>query len=392
MIKQLVRVRTVLEKTKPIDAKLKYQVEKLVKEAEAARSGVNTTSSSGRKDKLSFKPNPLAMAEKLDQEEQEENDDEEDQVYKAPKLSATHFVANEKAAAKEREKEAARFVWPFFFYRNAVFVLSSELPSIHRLRVFAQEELLSSRRAKASKSSLVRHLREELYQDRPEEVHVFGAGDDKLDDEEEERKNYEEDNFMRLMETKDYAKKKAKKRSLRVNAFEDFDDFGDLTAMAERNNDKALNIDELSSASKRRKLQPTANDDDDAGFNFDMDESDMMKGMQMYADASGKSKKKKAEKTEKYTRPDLMMPEEDWDAIDAGTRRKVGKNIIKNRGLTRARPKDQKNPRVKHRKKYEKALIKRKGQVQEFSGAQSSYGGEKSGIKTNLTKSTKIKK
>ena len=37
--------------------------------------------------------------------------------------------------------------------------------------------------------------------------------------------------------------------------------------------------------------------------------------------------------------------------------------MSKNKGLTPHRKKDNRNPRVKHRKKYRKALIRRKGKV-----------------------------
>jgi U3 small nucleolar RNA-associated protein 3 len=38
--------------------------------------------------------------------------------------------------------------------------------------------------------------------------------------------------------------------------------------------------------------------------------------------------------------------------------RKVTREILKNKGLVRNRRKDKRNSRVKHKKKYEKALIK----------------------------------
>ena len=40
--------------------------------------------------------------------------------------------------------------------------------------------------------------------------------------------------------------------------------------------------------------------------------------------------------------------------------RKVTREIIKNKGLTRNRRKDQRNSRVKHKEKYRKALTKMK--------------------------------
>ena len=60
-------------------------------------------------------------------------------------------------------------------------------------------------------------------------------------------------------------------------------------------------------------------------------------------------------------------------------------------GLTPHRKKEQRNPRVKHRKKFDKALKKRRSQVPDFRDHEGSYGGEKSGIKSNLTKSTKLR-
>lgn len=44
-------------------------------------------------------------------------------------------------------------------------------------------------------------------------------------------------------------------------------------------------------------------------------------------------------------------------------RRAITYQIAKNKGLTPHRKKEQRNPRVKHRKKFEKARIRRKGQV-----------------------------
>ena len=60
-------------------------------------------------------------------------------------------------------------------------------------------------------------------------------------------------------------------------------------------------------------------------------------------------------------------------------------------GLTPHRKKEQRNPRVKHRKKFDKALKKRRSQIPDMREQGGSYGGEKSGIKSGLTKSTKLK-
>ena len=65
--------------------------------------------------------------------------------------------------------------------------------------------------------------------------------------------------------------------------------------------------------------------------------------------------------------------------------------IMKNRGLTPHRKKENRNPRVKKRHQYEKAIVRRKGQVREvIAGAAGSYGGELTGIKANIARSRKI--
>ena len=102
-------------------------------------------------------------------------------------------------------------------------------------------------------------------------------------------------------------------------------------------------------------------------------------------------------------------------------KRAITYEMAKNKGLTPKRKKELRNPRVKNRRKYEKAKIRRKGQVNyyfipkkkngEFYLASKinnkfifvlfqvrlarkeipSYGGELSGIKTFVTKSIKFK-
>lgn len=76
---------------------------------------------------------------------------------------------------------------------------------------------------------------------------------------------------------------------------------------------------------------------------------------------------------------------------DGESKRKATKQILKNRGLIRVRPKKDRNSRVKHRIKYEKALKKRKSTNQEVRQAEDSYQGELTGIRTNLVKSHKIR-
>ncbi|XP_077998552.1 something about silencing protein 10-like isoform X1 [Glandiceps talaboti] len=82
---------------------------------------------------------------------------------------------------------------------------------------------------------------------------------------------------------------------------------------------------------------------------------------------------------------------EEDDETDPNTKRAITYEISKNKGLTPKRKKLNRNPRVKHREKYRKAKIRRKGQVREVRREIQRYGGEPSGIRAGVIKSIKIK-
>jgi U3 small nucleolar RNA-associated protein 3 len=108
-----------------------------------------------------------------------------------------------------------------------------------------------------------------------------------------------------------------------------------------------------------------------------------------YVAASAQRDAKRAAKEEKYLRSaGLVVTLEEEIALDA--KRDVGGKIMANRGLTPHRNKDHKNPRKRLRGKFEKAVVRRKGQVRSMREDQGGYGGEASGIKTSVTKSRKF--
>ena len=82
----------------------------------------------------------------------------------------------------------------------------------------------------------------------------------------------------------------------------------------------------------------------------------------------------------------------DADEVDNDSgKRGITYEIMKNKGLTPHRSKLNRNPRVKKREKFKKAVIARKGQVREvIQGAAGAYGGEETGIRANIAKSRKI--
>ena len=72
-------------------------------------------------------------------------------------------------------------------------------------------------------------------------------------------------------------------------------------------------------------------------------------------------------------------------------RRAITYQIAKNKGLAPKRSKLQRNPRVKHRQKFKKANVRRKGQVREVRKEVKKYGGELSGINARVKKGVKLK-
>ncbi|XP_029678132.1 something about silencing protein 10 isoform X2 [Formica exsecta] len=72
-------------------------------------------------------------------------------------------------------------------------------------------------------------------------------------------------------------------------------------------------------------------------------------------------------------------------------KRAITYQMAKNRGLTPYRKKELRNPRVKHKNKYRKALIRRKGAIREVRKELTRYDGEISGIKAGAKKSIKLK-
>ncbi|KAG5672722.1 hypothetical protein PVAND_002823 [Polypedilum vanderplanki] len=75
---------------------------------------------------------------------------------------------------------------------------------------------------------------------------------------------------------------------------------------------------------------------------------------------------------------------------DAG-KRKITRQIAKNKGLTVSKRRELRNPRVKNKLKFTKAVKRRKGAVQPIRSKAEVYGGEKTGIKTHVKRSVKIK-
>mmetsp|Transcript_47075 Transcript_47075/g.52436 ORF Transcript_47075/g.52436 Transcript_47075/m.52436 type:complete len:689 (-) Transcript_47075:6636-8702(-) len=118
---------------------------------------------------------------------------------------------------------------------------------------------------------------------------------------------------------------------------------------------------------------PDANDDDELlGF---------------YNKMATKSREKKSFKKSLY-KVAPKFPRVDGEVVGE---RAISRTILKNRGLVAHKAKINRNPRVKKREQYRKALIRRKGAVREVRNDEGhKYGGEGTGIKSGISRSRKL--
>ncbi|KAJ3364645.1 hypothetical protein GGF32_001284 [Allomyces javanicus] len=89
----------------------------------------------------------------------------------------------------------------------------------------------------------------------------------------------------------------------------------------------------------------------------------------------------------------VTFADEDGDAdmndLSSG-KRLASYDILKNKGLTPKRKKEDRNPRLKHRRKFEKKVKKLKTVKRVATELKGGYQGELTGIKTHLTRSIKL--
>ncbi|XP_004419203.1 PREDICTED: something about silencing protein 10 [Ceratotherium simum simum] len=100
---------------------------------------------------------------------------------------------------------------------------------------------------------------------------------------------------------------------------------------------------------------------------------------------------KEMEDRQKLKRKKEESSTEEQALEDQNAKRAITYQIAKNRGLTPRRKKIDRNPRVKHREKFRRAKIRRRGQVREVRREEQRYSGELSGIRAGVKKSIKLK-
>lgn len=218
-IERLVEIRTVLEKMRPIDRKLKYQIDKLIR---TAKTGV-----AGQNDPLSLKPNPDNFVDNADEGDGNDEADmeadaaESKQLYKPAKLAPVYYDGDESVQQKK-------------------------------------ERRLEMAKKRLANSEVVRDLHRE-YTDGPEEIRetpdLHRAKEDRLG---RERREYEEKYFIRMSTTK---KEKMATRQLQtvsgLNSLTKFSSLGLLAGQKDRTSKKRKKSvhGKRKGSSKRRKFR-----------------------------------------------------------------------------------------------------------------------------------------
>lgn len=177
-------IRTVLEKIRPIDLKLRYQIDKLVKTA--------VTGTISASDPLNYKANPSNLMSQLENDESESESEDEPSALKKKKKSK-----DDDADATE---EIAKYVPP---------KMTSMPYDAEETAAEKQEKLRLQARKRAAHSSLIDEWKEEFL-DTPVEISGGSRAQQMVSKAMRERERYEEDNFTRLPMSK--AEKHRQKR------------------------------------------------------------------------------------------------------------------------------------------------------------------------------------
>ncbi|KAG0189779.1 hypothetical protein DFQ28_002909 [Apophysomyces sp. BC1034] len=201
---------------------------------------------------------------------------------------------------------------------------------------------------------------------------------------------------LELLDEVDMEDKIAKKRSIRDYVAKI--DAKQSKARSKYQGDSDLPYRDRNKQEKKGVPQPkdTSADLDDA----DWDEEDNRVADEMangagdedddyYEQIASEKAAKKASKKEEYEAE--RMPNVDVDyKLEDGEKRLASYQILKNRGLTPHRKKENRNARVKHRNKFAKKmknLSSTRAVVKPLAGT---YAGEATGIKSNIVKSVKF--
>ncbi|KAG2382238.1 hypothetical protein C9374_005440 [Naegleria lovaniensis] len=395
VIDQLVELRLLLEKIKPIDERMKYQIDKLVKMANDIQDATMT---------YEFKANPDRLM-KDDEESEHQGGDDEDEMAESDEdyLEKTRGSSRKlktsldesESEMDESENEGDAYVAPKMM---AIRYDDGDERKAEKTRKKAMERI--------EKGKLLKELKAE-FGDAPEERESVGT---------ENRSKYlaqieeaELDARHRLLLTKKDKKKIAEELKIK-NPLAEMDSFHEFTALQRYAKSKQAtssklalaqyigDADEALKALEKSKAGPI----DEDGLNEE-EKAMLESGALTYASDSDfddeeeedyeeeDSKKRKRrgfdKNSSKKTKRDLEDETLEDDGRDDQGKRKADNTILKNRGIAAHKKVEQRNPRLRLKNKFNsKTGGYRFGKLKSEKG----YSGEKK-IQANTVRSRKIK-
>ncbi|XP_029385148.1 neuroguidin isoform X2 [Echeneis naucrates] len=195
---RVVTVRSVLEKMRPLDHKLKYQIDKLVHTA--------LTGSLDGDDPLQLRPNPGNLLSKLEESEQSRNEDE------------LKTSSQQRAAQSAGRKYVPPKIAPMHY--------DGDLSEADR-----KKAQLERQRQTALRSSVIRELRQQ-YSDAPEEFRDRQDFQSERESREEtHRRNYEESMMVRLNTPKHQKNARKRRMMAMTSQLSGITHFGDITVL-----------------------------------------------------------------------------------------------------------------------------------------------------------------
>ena len=388
VVESLLRIRTMMERLKPLDRKLKHQIDRLL---DSARCGTSQSTT---------KPDPESLLPV------DEGGDGQEKLYRAPKVMSVPFGSEDTSSADG---------------------------GINQVR-------------KRIKTSRVLRELKEAYSTAPESIQMRAGSNPLLDAEEKERRRFEEDNFTRLPVTRQLKRRRtaAQRQVGNMNdIFQEIKDFGKLkqlagSAMLSDNNTKQKLEQPTASSFQRqvhaleqhnRKAKAMAWSSADAevglrdpeeirrerGGRFDPTDETAMGGALfgqtpkvnnndlpsvpqvsigdedvLYQRVAKQKSDKQRERKERYTRATMMTAAE--EEVRGHNPRVASKKILRNKGLVAYRKKEARNPRIVKKVKFAKAKKRQKGQRPSMREHEHNYSGEASGIRDDITHSRQLKR
>lgn len=360
VLERLVQYRLLLEKIRPLELKARPHLEKLL---EAARKADATS---------------LALAHNSIEFIQEDRQMDEDEAMARPRLEAIDDKDEEDKDATGSSLYKAPHINP-----TLPPDMSSERDARRRQQANIKSKLL--------KEALLDEDEEDFDDNEDDRSLALDPERQKAMHHLEERRAYEEEHLIRLSETRQ--DKKAQKQAKRLR--DDLDDINDLLDNVKEvqygdYKDKDLE-DVLAKKNKKtnsKKIARLDKDEDIASFSSSMSEIE--------DDAEDKDQKKKyAHHKNHLSKERASTSFKPIVDLHQGVRsaRPVTYQILKNRGAMPKRSKDLRNPRVHQRKRFERAS-KKLGSFKAVPRATQNtvgYQGEKTGIRSNLSRSMRFK-